>query len=248
MIEVYYLIYAEDEDWAGKRGINEDLLLTSLRSLRRHTFPKIVLVLPQVEKRLSEETIDMLRHNLCVESVYIPEEGWRDRRMLCRLEQFGTLLESLPEGCCIISGESDEIFLDNPFKFFEEEDFDIGLASRNDTAELPVNTGLVFFRRSDKVINFYFWMLEQIRNPDWKIYMDRRHPKNTHDIYCDRDMWCAVWDGRKELREVFGVNVKLFDCGYLMDEAIEKGQCSFHLKGQNKKRIYEENFLERILL
>lgn len=244
MNKLYYLIYAEDEDWADKEGINQDLLLISLSSLRRYSDANIVLLLPEVGKELSEKTLISLRGlNVC--RVGIGEEEWCGRRMFCRLKQFGELLEAQSKGSLLISGEVDEIFLSDPFEFFEQ-DFDIGLAARDARAKVPVNAGLVFFCKSDKVVDFYSWAQRQILNPNWETYLRLKYRKNTLDVYCDRDWWWATWEGRDLLKVKFGLDIKLLDCGYQMDEVIGSGMCSFHLKGQSKSRIYEKDFLERI--
>lgn len=244
MKKIYYLTYAEDKDWAEKEGINQDLLSISLTSLHRHSDASIVLLLPEVEKKLSEKTLTTLRKlNVC--RVGIGEEEWRGRRMFCRLKQFGELLEAQSEGTLLISGEVDEIFLSDPFEFFEQG-FDIGLAARDARAKVPVNAGLVFFRKSNKVVDFYSWAQNQILNPNWETYLRLKYRKNTLDVYCDRDWWWATWEGRHILKTRFGLDIKLLDCGYLMNEAIKNGQCSFHLKGQSKNRIYEKDFSERI--
>ena len=169
---------------------------------------------------------------------HVKNERWAKRRMLCRLEH-------LLLGCWywgaeyVISSEADEMFLGDPFKFFQDR-FDIGLAWRGPDAKIPVNAGLIFLRNTTRVRRFLAWAVGQIKRPTWSKYCDLRHRKNTHDVYCDRDLWWAAWRDRHFLDRKFAIKIALVDAGYLMGD----GKRSFHLKGQSKKQIYTDRFKE----
>ncbi len=236
MRNLYYLTFSKDKDWADKEGINDDLLVASLESLRRHSDAFIVMVHPADTRPIGPAAGKL--QELGVYTWVIPHADWFSGRMLCRLEYLLKTIQCWSPDH-IISSEADEFFLGDPFSFFSE-DFDIGIGSRCPGAKIPVNAGLVFLRNNENVLRFLPWAFGQIRKPEWATYLRLKHRKNTFDVYCDRDLWWAVHEDGDYLKKQFGVNVVLLDAGYHMQER----KCSFHLKSMSKKLIYSKQFKE----
>jgi len=241
MQKAYYLTYAEDKDWAGKRGLNSDVLIKSLTTMRYHSEADIYLVLPRDLKQ--EVLLELAK--LRVKVLRIPEEEWTGRRMFCRLENFYKLMKKQTDGTLLISSEADVFYLKDPYELFDMG-FDLGLGLRPPGSKVSINSSVVFFRKSRDVVDLYYWLLHQIKRPMWKTYKRYIYRKNSLDNYCDRDIWWAVGESGDEIKEKFNVNVATFDCGYVMDESIENKKYCFHLKGYTKDRIYEKDFTERI--
>lgn len=248
--------------------INFDWLKLALSSLKRHCSATAIVVVDDMSKMQR----DIIKSKYKVEIKRIEPSRWNGRRTLCRLELTNEIVKSLKSGeVQLIQSDIDVLFLDNPFKAFDEQEFGIGVTKRMYSYHVPVNSGLVFFRITDFLKDYTHWAVEQAKNPTWWPYLMTRSSRDNLDWGCDQDivnaifkydgMICSMFGGQIRL-DWFGLFVK--DIGYkynycagtdvlgfgpaihLMKRALTmKKYTVLHFKGERLKQLIYESCLEK---
>ena len=256
--QIYYVIYRShvgDSD-LGK-GINDDLLLTSLTTLRYLFKGEIYLVSPELSGRV--QTWVSGERNIKLRQASMKQ--WENRRMCCKIELLYSILEAEDSEAQVIMGDVDVIFLGNPFEAFHEFHFDLGLTSRCYKYRTPVNGGMVYLRNSEGIRNYVRWAIDQMKNPTWQPYLNTRRHRGL-DWYCDQDILVAIYRNKDEFEEM--LNIKVIDIGFkynyctgtdvqrkaafaLMKEAYLKRKYPvLHFKTALKRLIYEPWFKDLV--
>lgn len=209
---------------------------------------------------------DIIRSKYKADIKKILPSEWENRRTLCRLEQTAKIVQSLKsEDSQLIQSDIDVLFLDNPFRAFEEdldENFGIGVTVRMYDYHVPVNSGLVFFRIDDNVKKYVDWAVEQVKSPTWWPYMLTRSSRDNLDWGCDQDIINAIYHNDGWVKYKFGFYVR--DVGYkynycagtdvldfepaihLMKRAlVVKDYSVLHFKGERLKRLIYDPCLEK---
>lgn len=235
--------------------IDFDWLKTAMASIKRHCVADIIVItdnIPRIER-------DIIISKFKCELIRIKGTEWENRRTLCRLELTNRVLNKLKnDETRLIQSDIDVLFLDNPFKAFDEQEFEIGVTVRMYDYHVPVNSGLVFFRVDDRVKRYAKWAVEQAKNPTWWPYMMSRSSRDNLDWGCDQDIICAIFHNsgwiyakfeKLRVRDVgfkynycAGTDVLDFEpAAHLMRRALEtRDYPVLHFKGQYlKKMIYE---------
>ena len=253
---IYFMYHRTDQ-------IDYDWLNTCLKSLKRVCTADIVVVtdnMPTLER-------DLIKSKFKVKIIKINSSEWEGRRTLCRLEQTNKIIQSLKTGkTLLIQSDIDVLFLDNPFKAFEEKAFNIGVTVRMYNYHVPVNSGLVFFKIDDNVKEYATWAVEQVKSPTWWPYMTSRSSRDNLDWGCDQDMYNAIWIHNGLVCSMFNekdIGLMIKDVGYeynycagtdvlgfepaahLMRRALEtKDYHVLHFKGQYLKKMIYESCME----
>jgi len=250
MRKIFYAIHHRTEQ------IDYDWLVLCLSSLSKHSDAEIIIVSDNIS--LEEKTFLTSQFNVIVKD--IPSSLWNTRRMLCKLEQLNLIFQNLEAETYFIMSDTDMLFLKNPFKAFSDIEFDIGITTRIYKFYTPINAGMVFFRVGENVKRYSWWVVNQIKNPDWWPYIEKKSSRDNVDWNCDQDMLHAIYTNAGMLEKMLGISLKDVGCEYnyfagsdvlgddeavmLMKYAYEtKRYPVLHFKGQRlKKLIYEMDF------
>ncbi len=253
MSQTIYFTYHRTEQ------MDFDWLKLSLSSVKRHCCAKVVVV----TDNMPTQERDIIRSKYKADIKKILPSEWENRRTLCRLEQTAKIVRSLSsENSELIQSDIDVLFLDNPFKAFDEQDFGVGVTVRMYSYHVPVNSGLVFFRIDDNVKKYTSWAVEQVKNPTWWPYMMKRSSRDNVDWGCDQDIINAIYRNDGWVKYNLGFYIK--DVGYkynycagtdvldfepaihLMKRALDvKDYPVLHFKGERLKQLIYDPCLEK---
>jgi len=257
-MKIFYTIF--------QRGtqLGFDWLKLCLRSLRKHSDCKIIVVLVDNLEKNDKSAITSLPVD--AEIIKISADEWNNRRLLCKLEQLNLIVQKqpirLPGKTKIIMGDTDIFFMDDPFKAFSN--FDIGLTTRIYKFYTPINEGMVFYKVNDRVKQFIPWMIDQIKNPTWWPYLEVRSERDNLDWNCGQDFIHAIYRNDALMKQMFSLEIEdvgpqwnyFAGCGvlgnddavFLMKHAIEnKVAPVLHFKGDRLKKMITEIDFERYL-
>ena len=202
------------------------------------------------------------------------------------LTQYRFIL-GLPNGSRVISADGDLYFLRDPFQAFDfivngfdlsengklemreakssqqidvlaKDKFDIGVTTRCEEYQYPINGGVVMFRVNDQVKDFLRFLIEQLYNltdPDLISYQKQFGHEGT-DWYIDQDMWNVAYLSDDKLKEHYNVKITDVGCSFnyaphadgeqtesgkakLMGAFLDESVHVLHLKSRLKELLFE---------
>ena len=126
-------------------------------------------------------------------------------------------MKSLPNGSKIITADCDMHYVRNPFTAFDigifntftNSEWDIAVTTRAQEYQYPINSGIVFFKISDRVRNLLDYLMAEIYDRTWFELMQyqRKFGHQGNDWYIDQDIWCCCWLYKKLIKDRFDVTI-----------------------------------------
>lgn len=243
--------------------IHDDMFETFLKTFRKHN--KNALLQVHINPTDSK-SLDFWTNNYDVDFVIVPEKSFKNRRMLCKIESLQSLIRNCLPGDRIMCSDVDVYFLDDPFKAFEEFDFDIGLIRRPADEEIEIYAGMLFIKASLAMYQFSKFTITENRCAFWEDLkytlvlptMDRHF-----DWFIDQDFWRAIWTNRAEVSEKFNLMITSIDRRYnfcpdtfligykkanelIKDAYDKKSVVAIHLKSRSKMCLYDGYFEDAV--
>ena len=110
----------------------------------------------------------------------------------------------------VIVFDVDMFFLDDPFKIFQNQ-FDYFYTTRSDikSSSDPINAGHTGFVYSDKINNFYRYLIKQLSKPSWDKLITIKNKIDINGMY-DQQFLCVIYKNINNLPEEIN-NIKFYD-------------------------------------
>jgi hypothetical protein len=145
-----------------------------------------------------------------IELIPIDLNRWTNRRMTHRMELALELPISYGDKVLVL--DTDLLFQGDPFKVFQEADFDLFYTSRAFKSNYNVNGGVWGFVNNACSRELLKFMVDQAKNPSWGPYENfrnrfRKNDLREEDWWTNQDLLCVLSEYHPP------IDVSLYDAG-----------------------------------
>lgn len=246
-------------------GADLNVFETCIKTLRHHSSCFIIVFTDDLDDGYIKYASE--KYSVIFEKVP-PMDG---ERAYQKIKQYCEYSCDLDDGEQVAVLDADLLFIDNPFKAFEEYNIqpgDIGLTERGYKYWSKINGGVIFWSINDGIKELLKFHQEQSYEPTWNVYQKYqetfRHVRYGRDwtrgqdflntIYLNEDKVMAMFDEIAILTisnhynfcpavDLFGYEKSI---AMMIEEYLAKDVCVLHLKSELKQLIYDGVFIEAV--